>query len=97
MSYFIRALGVTLSVTLLLFVFIIGFDFIGTEAAQSGFSSGTAFAFEHGDGAFYGEIFGRSFYADISFLEPAFSAAKRLSVFLPPVLKFVVRGIYFLF
>ncbi len=91
MSDFKRALGVTLAAAALVFIFVLSFEVISAEIGESGFSSGALFVFEHGENTISGEIFGKSFSADISFLGFAVSALKKLAFFLPPPVKFILR------
>ncbi len=69
----------------------LGFEFVNSAVEESGFSSGKVFSIEERGGMIFGEIFGKSFSADISTAEKFFSKAEDLLLFLPPAMQLFLK------
>lgn len=91
MYAFLRAFILTLFASVILICFALCISFVNREVAESGFSSGEVFAFEHEGDILSGEVFGKSFSADISAVYPAVSFFKLSAVFLPLPVQLLLR------
>ena len=84
MAKILRIFGIWMIFVILAAVLLIGFELVNKETENSGFSSGEVFVFENREGTISGEIFGKSFSADIRPAEKFIGAARIVFFFLPP-------------
>ena len=96
MSQFKRALGLTLSVIILIFILVFAFELINTVTKQSGFSSGEVFAFDYSESILSGEVMGRKFRLDFSPLISALPVLEKATLLLPPPVQVLIRGVVYI-
>lgn len=97
MSGFIRGFCLSLSVILLVFVLVFGFELINRNIGNSGFSSGEVFDFSLSESAFSGEILGRKFSFDVIPAPVIMKYIRPATFFLPPFIRafFLLSEKYF--
>lgn len=97
MSGFIRSFFLSLSVIVLVFVLVFGFELTNRNIENSGFSSGEVFDFSLSESAFSGEILGRKFSFDIIPAPVIMKYIRPATFFLPPFIRafFLLSEKYF--
>lgn len=91
---YLRIFAVWLIFVFAVLVMMLGFEFVNKVTAESGFSSGEVFAFEQEGDMVSGEIFGKSFSADISPVSKAAPWLDNFALLLPPNGQLLIKGIY---
>lgn len=95
-GYFKRAFAVAFSVIVLFIVLVFAFELINRRTEKSGFSSGEFLLLDYKEPYFFGEVFGREFYFDLSLPLKILSAARDFLFVFPPFIRFfflaVLRG-----